>query len=78
MHVDMCFACITTVLTNHSGWNIVSYKHKRCCMLCMKFMQLIERCGYQDVAIHFRIYGLQALSTALYPFGPLPSISNLL
>ena len=77
MYMDMCFACIAVVLTNHSGWRIGSYKHKSCCVLCIKFMCLIEMCGllivyilYQEVSnreIFLRIYGLQALSSALYP-----------
>ena len=34
--MDMCFACIAAVLTNHRGWRIGSYKYKNCCVLCMK------------------------------------------
>ena len=82
MYTNMCFACIAAVLTNH---RIGSYKNKNICKLCIEFICLIEICGLLIVyivstggyrAICLRIFGLQALFSALYPFGPLPSVSN--
>ena len=54
MYMDMCFACIAVVLTNHSSWSIASYianYYKNCCMSCMKLMCLIERYGLLNVSI---------------------------
>ena len=33
MYMDMCFACIPAVLTNHSHWSIVSNKQKLLCVM---------------------------------------------
>ena len=44
MYMDIGFACIAAVPTNHSGWRIGSNKYKNCCVLCMEFMCLIEMC----------------------------------
>ena len=33
MYMDMCFACIAAVLTNHRGWRIGPYKYKNCCVM---------------------------------------------
>ena len=144
MYMDMRFACIVVVLTNHNGWrtrwwwfligglvnlssstklnvhavythwypymiwislaatlntrqfishtqtlcvpnvqHIVSYS-KNCYVSCMEFMCLIEMLGLLIVyiisrvnrIICLRISRLQVLFSALYPFGPLPSVSN--
>ena len=31
--MEMCFACIAAVLTNHNGWSIGTYKHKNRCVM---------------------------------------------
>ena len=58
MYMDMCFACIAAVLTNHSSWRIGLYKYKNYCVLCMEFMHLrfanclccIKRCSIGQYA----------------------------
>ena len=57
--MDMCFACIATVLTNHSGWRNGSYKYKNCCVLCMELVCLIEMCDLLIIIVYIVSRGVQ-------------------
>ena len=86
IYMDMCFVqgvCIAAILTNHTSWNIRSYKHKNCVVLCMKFTCLIDWnmwfANYllcQEVGS--RQYASEYMDCRLFPvlYGPLPSVSN--